>query len=203
MPDPANWQALSRFGFELCSRHQWNLSEAVPVFHRWIQRQSFPDHLLIDVHDYRHVEGGPGVLLVGHEGNLSLSLREGDTLLQYYRKRPQDVPLQEGLRQALRAIVVAANRLISDLSAAEWSRQRLEWVFFSNDRLLAPNRRRLEGPLGPFLTETLTSLFNQPVRLKLKNRDLRARLCLHIEFPESPDLKDLLVRLESVCCPSG
>ena len=42
------------------------LDGAIPVFHRWIQR-NVCEELLIDVADYRHVPAGPGVLLVGHD----------------------------------------------------------------------------------------------------------------------------------------
>ena len=35
-----------------------DLTQAIPVFHRWIQEQALPG-LLIDVADYRHVPEGP------------------------------------------------------------------------------------------------------------------------------------------------
>ena len=60
----------------------------IEVFNRWIQDQPIAGHLLIDVHDYRHVQHGPGVLLVGHQGSFSLDFGEGRPGLVYYRKQP-------------------------------------------------------------------------------------------------------------------
>ena len=53
------------------------LPDFIPVFHEWIQKQNLTGHLLIDVHDYSHVHHGPGILLVAHEGNVSLENEEG------------------------------------------------------------------------------------------------------------------------------
>ncbi len=41
------------------------LDDFIPLFHRWIQEQAIDGHLLIDVHDYSHIQQGPGILLVG------------------------------------------------------------------------------------------------------------------------------------------
>jgi rhodanese-related sulfurtransferase len=43
-----------------------DLEPAIEVFHRFIQ-QGLVEGLILDVADYRHVQQGPGVLLVGHD----------------------------------------------------------------------------------------------------------------------------------------
>jgi len=43
-----------------------DLDPAIEVFHRFIQ-QGLVEGLILDVADYRHVQQGPGVLLVGHD----------------------------------------------------------------------------------------------------------------------------------------
>jgi rhodanese-related sulfurtransferase len=43
-----------------------DLEPAIDVFHRFIQ-QGLVEGLILDVADYRHVQQGPGVLLVGHD----------------------------------------------------------------------------------------------------------------------------------------
>jgi len=43
-----------------------DLDPAIDVFHRFIQ-QGLVEGLILDVADYRHVQQGPGVLLVGHD----------------------------------------------------------------------------------------------------------------------------------------
>ena len=62
--------------------------EFVPVFHRWIQNQVLPNHLLIDVADYDHVSNGPGAVLIANEANIALDFADGRLGLLYFRKRP-------------------------------------------------------------------------------------------------------------------
>ena len=50
--------------------------EFVPVLQRWIQEHLVPG-VLIDVADYSHMHNGAGVILVGHEYNLSVDYAEG------------------------------------------------------------------------------------------------------------------------------
>lgn len=58
----------------------------VPVFHRWIREDSLPG-LSIDVADYKHVPDGPGLLLMGHEGDYAWDARYGRLGLVYKHKR--------------------------------------------------------------------------------------------------------------------
>src|SRR5215471_18301875 len=90
------------------------LRDLVPVFHSWIQTQAIPDHLLIDVHDYSHIHWGPGILLVGHEGNFSLDLDHGRPGLFYYRKRDLDGDPERRVAAILRAVLYACRMLEED-----------------------------------------------------------------------------------------
>ena len=56
-------------------------SKAIELFHPWVSQQSLPG-LLIDVADYQHVPNGPGVVLVGLEGEWYLN----ESGLRYSRK---------------------------------------------------------------------------------------------------------------------
>lgn len=73
------------------------VAEFIPIFHGWIQRKALAGHQLIDVHDYSHVTGGPGILLVAHEANINL---DGQSLT-YTRKQP--ATLAETLAHARQA----------------------------------------------------------------------------------------------------
>ena len=63
-----------------------DLSLFIPVFHKWIRTRPV-DGMLIDVADYKHVPDGPGVMLIGHEGDFSIDLADGRPGLRYVRKR--------------------------------------------------------------------------------------------------------------------
>ena len=62
------------------------LADFIPVFHQWI-REEATDDLLIDVVNYTHVENGPGLILVGGEGDYGLEKINGRFGLRYTRKR--------------------------------------------------------------------------------------------------------------------
>ena len=65
---------LQKFGIKLYlnANGSFDATDFIPVFHRWIQDKVVDDHLLIDVADYSHIPDGPGIMLVAHEGNISL-----------------------------------------------------------------------------------------------------------------------------------
>src|SRR5256885_11267139 len=81
------------------------LKDFIPVFHGWIQKQIFTGHLLIDVHDYSHMHQGPGILLVAHEGNVSIDVSDGRPGLMYYRKIPTGLPSVQQLTSIFQSAV--------------------------------------------------------------------------------------------------
>jgi rhodanese-related sulfurtransferase len=80
-----------------------DLDPAIDVFHRFIQ-QGLVEGLILDVADYRHVQQGPGVLLVGHDVDYGLN-RAGLTVTRK-RSTSDDVGTQfiDLLRMALGAV---------------------------------------------------------------------------------------------------
>jgi hypothetical protein len=130
------------------------LADATTVFHRWIQDSVCPE-MLIDVADYGHVWGGPGVLLIGHEANYSFDNRENRLGLLYNRKAALDGTcdtFQARLEQAYRAALDACDRLEQETpfrGRLKFDRNALE--VFVNDRLLAPNNDETWQRLRPEL----------------------------------------------------
>ena len=118
---------------------QADLEPVIPVFHSWIEGQVF-EELLLDVADYRHVPAGPGVVLIGHQGNYSVDNTDDRLGVRYNRKAAVDGGNQDALRQAMRASLIACQRLESEPrleGKLEFNGREIE--FFVNDRLLAPN----------------------------------------------------------------
>jgi hypothetical protein len=117
-----------------------DLEPLIPVFHSWIEGQVF-EELLLDVADYRHVPAGPGVVLIGHYGNYSVDNTDERLGVRYNRKAGVNGSNQDALRQAMRASLIACQRLESEPrldGKLRFNGQEIE--FFVNDRLLAPNR---------------------------------------------------------------
>jgi len=136
-----------------------DLEVFIHVFHEWI-RQQLCDELLIDVADYRHVDCGPFVLLVAHEADYAIDGARGQLGLSYSRKEVVDGDSQGRLAQALRAVLVASQRLEKEArfgGRLAFNRRELELTI--NDRALAPNDAAsyaaLEADLRPFLVGAL------------------------------------------------
>src|SRR6267142_1781081 len=116
-----------------------DLQPLIPVFHSWIQ-DPFPGELLLDIADYRHVPAGPGVVLIGHEGDYSVDNTDSRLGVRYNRKAALEGSNEDRLKQAARAAFTACRRLESDPRLAgklRFNGQEIE--IFINDRLLAPN----------------------------------------------------------------
>ena len=116
-----------------------DLEPLIPVFHGWIQKQ-VGEGLLLDVADYRHVDAGPGVVLIGHEGDYSVDNTDHRLGVRYNRKAALDGSNLDRLKQATRAALTACQRLEAESRLGgnlRFNGQEME--IFINDRLLAPN----------------------------------------------------------------
>jgi hypothetical protein len=145
------------------------LEDFIPLFHGWIQRQAVPEHLLIDVHDYSHIHGGPGILLVAHEGNFSLDMSGGRPGLFYYRKTPAALPLI--LKHALGACTL----LEKD---ARMQFKMDEMLLVANDRLEAPNDDTTFVRLKPMLAAAIEEVFPGSFNLTRISTDPKERLTI-------------------------
>jgi hypothetical protein len=129
------------------SKAPWH--ELIPVFHRWIQQKAMPE-LLIDVADYAHVPGGPGVMLIGHEAFYSLDNRANRLGVLYNRRAILDGTPEEKVRQAWDSARNAAVRLSADLhGAVRFDEGDVE--VFVNDRALAPNTQETLDAMAPVI----------------------------------------------------
>jgi hypothetical protein len=130
------------------------LEPLIPIFHRWIQGQVL-EELLLDVADYRHVPAGPGVVLIGHQANYSVDDTDDRLGVRYNRKAGVTGSNQDALQQAMRASLIACQRLETEPTLKEklqFNGREIE--LFVNDRMLAPNcdatRRALHSEFETF-----------------------------------------------------
>src|ERR1700682_3582762 len=113
-----------------------DLEPLIPVFHDWI-RDQVGEGLLLDIADYRHVPAGPGVVLIGHEGNYSVDNTANRLGVRYNRKAALEGTNQRRLRQAARAALTACQRLEAEpLLEGKLRFSGREMELFFNDRLL-------------------------------------------------------------------
>ena len=167
----------------------------VPLFHQWIQTHAIADHLLIDVADYRHVQSGPGTVLVAHEANLSTDAAENRPGLLYARKTPVEGDFSDRLRVVFRAALQAIQLLEAAPSLAAKTRFRMDNpIFRINDRLFAPNTTETFAEIRPALEAFLTKLYGGPVKLSHQS-NAETLFEVQMTAPNSPSANDLLQRL--------
>ena len=174
-----------------------DLEALIPVFHNWIQDQ-ICEELLIDVADYRHVHAGPGMVLIGHEADFSVDNTDCRLGIRYNRKATLGGSNEDRLNQALRAALIACQRLESDARLEGTIRfDRREMQLFINDRLIAPNLEDTYTALKPELEVFFQKLF-EGNGLSLKhNRDPRSLLSVAVKATKPLDLDALLKKLTS------
>ena len=131
----------------------------IEVFHRWIQEDRLPG-TLVDVHDYTHVQEGPGVLLIAHEWHLRTDEAGARIGLEYELKREASGTLAERLRGAIVGVLEAAAAL--EEGTAEDNPVRFatrEMVFRFTDRLAVPATEAAFEEVTPELENVLAGFY--------------------------------------------
>lgn len=172
-----------------------DLEPVIPVFHSWIQDRVC-EELLLDVADYRHVEGGPGVVLIGHEANYSVDHTDNRLGVRYNRKAVLGGSNQDRLEQAARAALTACQRLESEArlqGKLRFNEQEMEISL--NDRLLTSNRNGTrEAIQSEFQTFLERVLGGKPFSLQV-DPDPRRLLSVSVKTAIPFTVHDLLNNL--------
>ena len=176
------------FKFFVENAEEVDLEAFLTVFNNWIQSH-VTEELLVDVADYRHVFAGPGVVLIGHEANYSLDNAGNRLGLLYNRKADIPGTNQERLRQAVRAALVAAQRLEEEQKLKFNS---AEAQVIINDRLIAPNTPETFDALKPELQVLFNQLYGENNYEFERNADPRERITINVRTPHKFDVPTLL-----------
>jgi hypothetical protein len=172
-----------------------NLEALIPVFHSWIQDQAGGE-LLLDVADYRHVRSGPGVVLIGHQGNYSLDNAGDRWGVRYNRKAVLEGTNQERLVQATQAALAACQRLETDPrlgGTIQFNGREME--VFINDRLLAPNTPETRAAADTEFRTFFSTLFGDVDYAASYSQDPRSLFSIHVRTPQAFDTTALLDNL--------
>src|SRR5262245_63376497 len=106
---------LHKFGIKFFAADAEGIDvlKLIPIYHRWIQQNALDD-LLIDVADYSHVPGGPGVMLIAHEGNYALDETGHQRGVVYYSKQKLTGELSDRMALVARKALKAAQLMGAD-----------------------------------------------------------------------------------------
>lgn len=171
-----------------------DLSAIVPIFQRWIQEHAV-EGTLIDVIDYKHVHQGPGIVLIGHEGDYGLDLGEGRPGLLYIRKQDGEQTLKEQLQSVFRHALGACQQLEAEKALEGLSFDCSEAKISFLDRLHTPNRPKTFDAIRDDLQAFLTALYDANVELQQASEDTREIFAVRVNSTENVALHTLLDRL--------
>ena len=157
----------------------------VPVFHDWIRRGAV-EGLLIDVARYGHVQEGPGIMLVGHEGDYAIDLLGGRTSLRYTLKRDAPGTPQELVARALRRLTGAIAEA-REVPGVELDEREVDVRVY--DRLHAPNTPETAALLtGEIEAGVVDVLGDVTVSSRLLEDDPREPFGLRVAVDAAPAL---------------
>lgn len=167
----------------------------VPVFHRWIREDVVPTELLLDVADYKHVQDGPAIFLVGHQADYILDFTDGKPGLQYVRKRETGDSLRDALALTLRQALHAVQLTQTDVELRGKLRLATDTATIALvDRLNYPNDDSADA-VQQALAESLTPLFGDDATVRRVENDPRQPLTFQLHAPSAADAETLLSRL--------
>ncbi len=159
-----------RIQIKLFRHSETDLKELIPTFHEWIRDETV-DGLLIDVADYRHVPNGPGLLLMGHDGDYSVANDNGRTAIVYKHKRDwPSAELADRVNFALDRALNVASKLESDPI------NQIEISF--PDRLNTPNTAETFEALAPTISTVASQALNTPIQFTHGSTDPRHMFAL-------------------------
>ena len=173
-------EELQRFDIKVFAKQGSDIDPYafVPVLQRWIRDHSIPG-TLIDVADYSHVEGGAGVVLVGHQYNVSIDYTGGMGLL-YRQRQPLEGTFSTRCAAVLKGALGACEQLEGEPEFSgrlKFSREKIS--FIANDRL-APSKDSAEkirsGVAGSF-----GEVLGVGVGVAIVDNDPRERLLISIQ----------------------
>jgi hypothetical protein len=173
-----------------------DLEPLIPIFHSWIQSRVFGGELLLDIADYRHVPAGPGVILIGYEGDYSVDNTGNRLGVRYNRKAPIEGSNQDRLRQAARAALIACQRLEAEpLLGGKLRFNGQELELFFNDRLLTPNSRATREAAQADLAAFFEKIFGGCEYTLSYPSDPRSLFGVSVKAARAFPTSDLLVKL--------
>ncbi len=191
--------ALQRFDIKVFAEDGADVgaTDFVSVFQRWIQEHSI-EGTLIDVADYSHIKQGPGIILVGHEANISIDYTDGRMGLLYHLRRPVEGGFETGVRNALKQALTACSQLEQEPEFTGRLRFKGEnIVFIADDRLVAPKDDSVQSELQGVLAGILGSIYGCELAVVPRTKDERERIGFEVKAPEKMNAAALAGRCAS------
>lgn len=172
-----------------------NLDPFLAIFGRWRHDSDHPAQW-VDLADYAHMAKGPGIVLIGKQGDFSVNRDDPGLGLLYAGKKDFEGPLGKRIAEAFRRCLGLAESLLAEPEyPAALKVQTGVWEIFINDRLQFPNTSETDRLLREPIQSALDSLFGRDGYSLTRDMDPQRRYACSIRAQEAGELADLLERV--------
>ena len=169
------------------------LTDFIDIFHGWIQAT---DGVYHDVADYSHMQGGPGIVLIANDANVSIDETENRRGLLFNQKSRMSGTNQEKLRTVFEAALENCRKLEAEPGLRGNLRFATgETLISVNDRLLAANSPDFFDAIRSEVDAFAKRLFGDGAVALDGNGDSRRRLSVCLKSGVPTDLQSLLNNL--------
>ena len=165
------------------------LDAFLPVFARWRENKQHASQW-VDMADYAHVPKGPGIMIIGHQGNLAVDLADPGPGILYANKKDLDGDNDKRILDCFRRALRLTQALIEEPEyPGELSPRPGSWQLTFNDRMNAPNTDETENTLRRSVDQALDRLFGRGHHTVLREKDplLRYGFVIHSDNVDSLD----------------
>ncbi len=169
-----------------------NLDPFLAIFGRWRHDAENPAQW-VDLADYAHMLDGPGVIIVGKQGNFGVNLYEPGPGLLYVGKKDYQGPNDHRILEVFRRHLALATALLAEPDyPPELKVQSGSWELAINDRLNFPNHAGTDQLLRPAIESALNKLFGAGGYRLARVEDAQRRYGYSIRAEAAPELSELL-----------
>ena len=170
------------------------LDPFLDIFARWREDATHPGRW-IDLADYAHVAKGPGIMMIGKQGNLGLDLADPGPGILYANKRDLDGPAEDRVTETFRRCLTLTEALTAEPEyPQELSPRPGFWELSFNDRLETPNTDETDRLLRPAIEATIERLLgSNHTLIREANPNRRYGFVIHAEG--APTLEAIARRL--------
>lgn len=177
-----------------------DLDPFLSIFARWRQDTTHPSRW-VDLADYAHVRKGPGVMIIGKQGHLSLDLADPGPGILYANRSDLDGTLEERLFETFRRSLTLTEALTNEPEFPPGLAPRPGfWELCFNDRLEFPNTDATDLRLRPAIERSINHIFG-PDHSLVREMDPGRRYGFVIHAAGIDDLKALQSKLQSGSLP--
>jgi hypothetical protein len=165
------------------------LDAFLSIFARWRENKKDPSEW-VDMADYAHVPKGPGIMIIGHQGNLALDLADPGPGILYANKKGLNGNHETRVLNTFGRALALARALTEEPEyPARLSPRPSFWQLTFNDRMNTPNTDQTDSELGAAILRALDRIFGRDQYTRVREKDplLRYGFVIHSDRVDNLD----------------